>query len=249
MPQSFRTWTALTALCVLSACTVLTNGVTPFESTPNPSRQSTQAFQPDLSQRTPGLDVSHFQGTSINWSDLKNEGLAFVMIKASQGVSSPDPEFRNHVAGSDSVDLPTGAYHFFQPGDGGVPQADFFLQTIAGYSLELPPVLDLEGAPTPADLKEAIAFMDQVKAQTGCQTVLYVDEANYRLIAPLLASDQPVWLAAYTRTLPSTGLPPTLWYWQHTSRGDYTGVSGNVDSDWFFGAPDDLKSLGCSGAG
>ncbi|WP_299610715.1 glycoside hydrolase family 25 protein [uncultured Tateyamaria sp.] len=233
------------AALALSGCDMLTTALTP---TAQP-QQSAQPFKPDLSLKTPGLDVSHFQGTDISWSDLKTEGIAFVMIKASQGVSSPDPEFTNHVAGADSVDIPTGAYHFFQLGDPGVAQADFFLKTIAGQSLELPPVLDLEGAPSEAGFKAALDWMTHVKTQTGCQPVLYIDEANYRVMAPMLDATQPIWLAAYTPTLPGTGLPPNIWYWQHTSQADYTGVSGNVDSDWFFGTATDLATLGCAGTG
>lgn len=204
-----------------------------------------QAYSPDLSKRTPGFDVSHFQGDDIDWSAVKAGGSVFVFAKATQGVSTPDDDFTDHVKGANSVGLPVGAYHYFQTGDDGVAQADYYLSTIAGQSLQLPPTLDLEGALTEADFDQAAAWLDHVKTATGCQPLLYIDMSNYTQFAAKLATDQPVWLAEYASTLPSDG-PPVLWFWQYSETGTVDGISGEVDADWFFGAVDDLAQLRCA---
>lgn len=202
-------------------------------------------FTPDPSERTPGFDVSHFQGTNIDWNAVKAGGSSFVFAKASQGISSPDKDFTQHVAGANAVDLPVGAYHFFQTGDDGVAQAEFFLKTVAGQALQLPPTLDLEGTLTQEDYKQAVAWMSHVKEVTNCQPLLYIDLSHYKALAPMIPPTQPVWLAEYSSSLPSEGLPPTLWFWQYAETGRVDGVPGDVDADWFFGSASDLSKLRC----
>ena len=170
------------------------------------------------------------------------------MAKASQGQNTVDADFAAHVTGANSVGIPIGAYHFFQLGEPAAPQVEHFLKTIKGKSLQLPPALDLEGSPSDADFKAAAEWMESVAQRTGCQPLLYIDLSNYRAMKAqnVLSSRQPVWLAAYTRTLPAAGLPDDLWFWQHSYTQTVSGIDGHTDTDWFFGHPSDLASIACS---
>src|SRR5665647_483511 len=58
-----------------------------------------------------GIDVSHWNG-SINWPQVKNSGIAFAYIKASDGNDSIDPLFSTNVESARATNLPIGAYHY-----------------------------------------------------------------------------------------------------------------------------------------
>ncbi|MEM9853683.1 MAG: GH25 family lysozyme [Pseudomonadota bacterium] len=203
-------------------------------------------FAPDPGQETPGIDISHFQGTNINWSELANGEVAFAIMKATEGASYVDPDFAAHVKNADAVNLPVGAYHFFSSGVSGAEQAEHYLKVIAPAGLSLPPVLDFEGSMSSKDYDEAVIFLDIVKKRAGCGAVLYIDDSHYKVMSAKLESGQPIWLAAYTSRLPDIVPASELWFWQHSERGTFDGVGGDVDSDYFFGSPRDLKKIKCN---
>lgn len=58
-----------------------------------------------------GIDVSRWQG-SIDWKQVREAGISFVFIKASQGSSLEDPKFAENVQGAKAAGLLVGAYHF-----------------------------------------------------------------------------------------------------------------------------------------
>ena len=45
-----------------------------------------------------GIDVSHFQG-NINWASVKNGGIDFVFVKATEGVDFVDSKFTTYMPG------------------------------------------------------------------------------------------------------------------------------------------------------
>ena len=214
------------------------------------TRADDAQFVPDLNLRTPGIDMSHYQGLTIDWAQVKSDGIAFVMAKATEGEHTLDADFAGHVTGANGVGIPVGAYHYFRLGQPAAPQAQYFLNTIAEKSLQLRPALDFEGAPSEADLREAVEWLRLVAEETGCQPVLYIDFTNYSTMASLnlVPANQPVWLASYARDLPSHGLPDMLWFWQHSSSQSVTGIDGYTDTDWFFGRATDLAATGCAEA-
>ena len=62
---------------------------------------------------TPGLDISHYQGT-INWTQLAADpqGYKFVFMKATEDTNYTDPTFTTNLAGAKSVGIMAGPYHF-----------------------------------------------------------------------------------------------------------------------------------------
>src|SRR5581483_7236413 len=58
-----------------------------------------------------GIDVSHYQGT-INWTSVKNSGVSFAFIKATEGLTIKDQDFDANWAGAKAVGIVRGAYHF-----------------------------------------------------------------------------------------------------------------------------------------
>jgi hypothetical protein len=63
-----------------------------------------------------GIDVSSYQGT-IDFNSLRAAGLSFVMSKATEGLTYSDPTFAYNFAGTASIGLVRGAYHFAHPSE------------------------------------------------------------------------------------------------------------------------------------
>jgi fibronectin-binding autotransporter adhesin len=133
--------------------------------------------------RAPGVDVSHFQGsTGISqdaWNQMASEGKAFAFIKATEGLTGPDDAaMANNVARATSAGILNGVYHFAHPENrpstaGAVMEADHFL-SYAGANIgpgHLRPVLDIEGNAsllTASALTDwVIAFSNEVVAMRG----------------------------------------------------------------------------------
>jgi GH25 family lysozyme M1 (1,4-beta-N-acetylmuramidase) len=67
-----------------------------------------------LAQRPLGTDVSGYQ-PSINWTTVKNAGVAFAWAKATEGTGYINPYFTTQEAGATGVGIYIGAYHFARP--------------------------------------------------------------------------------------------------------------------------------------
>jgi len=67
-----------------------------------------------MAQRPLGTDVSGYQ-PSINWTTVKNGGVAFAWAKATEGTSYTSPDFASQESGAKGVGIPMGAYHFARP--------------------------------------------------------------------------------------------------------------------------------------
>jgi hypothetical protein len=72
-----------------------------------------------------GIDVSSYQST-----DYGTSGLAFVLVKATEGTSYVNPRHAAQVSHGRSAHLVVGHYHFARPGSVGA-QASYFLKHAA----------------------------------------------------------------------------------------------------------------------
>jgi GH25 family lysozyme M1 (1,4-beta-N-acetylmuramidase) len=79
-----------------------------------------------------GIDVSHFQ-QKINWEEIMQAGLRFAYYKATQGVSSTDPNYQNNRSGAEASGIYNGAYHFYMAADDPVKQAQHFLSSLNAF--------------------------------------------------------------------------------------------------------------------
>lgn len=193
-----------------------------------------------------GLDVSGFQPTTIDWGKVAASGVSFVIVKATDGLGSPDPHFAAHVAGASAAGLRCGAYHYLHPRHGkpqdAAAQADEFADRYLGAGCELVPAVDCEDTGnegvTPAEWLEAIrACTAQLEVRVGCKPMLYSYPAFWASLGPTLAGATDLaacmlWWAQYGVSAPHTPAPwaPKLpAVWQYTDKGVVPGVPGHVD--------------------
>jgi GH25 family lysozyme M1 (1,4-beta-N-acetylmuramidase) len=199
---------------------------------------------------TEGIDVSHWQGT-IDWSRVRASGKRFAYIKASESTSFVDDRYAINRSRAKAAGVLVGAYHFARPdGSSGdaVAEADHFIRTAAPVKGELIPVLDLEvsgGLSDAALASWAKTFLDRVHARTGVRGAIYDSPSiwrNYAGDSNILAVNgyKVLWIAHWT-TASSPSLPADNWgnngwtFWQYTSDGTVSGISGRVDLNRYKG--------------
>lgn len=198
-----------------------------------------------------GIDISNFQGGTITWSAVKQDGISFASILQTDtnGDGSPfvNPYANTQVLGARAVGITCGGYHFARPGVSISQQVDRFVgQLEANHLLDtgcLQPTLDMEVldphsnplVSTPPD--EFVAeFKHRFTAATGTGLIVY---ANLTWWNTLLHPDQWaddrtwLWLALYNGQPADTGgwTHPRLAIHQSTSHGAVPGFMGFVDRD------------------
>ena len=196
-----------------------------------------------------GIDVSHHQG-DIDWDELRHaeigsEPISFIFIKATEGKSIIDENFKTNFSQAKENGLIRGAYHYYHPEVTAEEQVEHFINNVNLRGGDLPPVLDVEdkGALTTEELQNGVKTW-LIKAETHYKVkpILYT---NYKFKKTYLDTQEfreyPYWIAHYyVDTLAYKG----AWkFWQHTDRGRVDGIKGYVDIDVYNGSMYDLRQL------
>jgi lysozyme len=173
-----------------------------------------------------GIDVSN-HNPSIDWSIVKNSGIYFAFIKATEGASFVDPTFATNWSKLKTVGILRGAYHFFRPTKDPLVQANNFIQTVSNVleSDDLPPVLDVEktkedydaeekGKPGPwlnISLSERLdrvkKWLDAVEKVTYKKPIIYTSPAFWQEVMcdSQAFTDYPLWIANYVSPADNPG--------------------------------------------
>ncbi|TKG63093.1 glycoside hydrolase family 25 protein [Prauserella endophytica] len=182
-----------------------------------------------------GFDVSRWN-TITDHAALAASGVTFGWAKISDGIPG-----RNvgpwHVAPLRNVGIKMGGYHFARTHTAPEVQVSAFIRELDTYNaLDLPPVLDLEGAAEhgftvdttqgrAAAKNFGVEFL-QGLAAAGFRPALYMNEYFATQLKPwewgvprLL-----LWVANYSRR---PQVPHTVW--QRSQTGRLPGVSGDID--------------------
>lgn len=205
-----------------------------------------------------GIDVSKWNKT-VNWTSVKNAGIEFAFVRTSYrgtetGKLAKDETAATNMTGAAAAGVKVGAYIFSQAitKAEAVAEADYLLQTVKGYNITMPLVFDFEyyagGRLSKAKLSRraqtdiCLAFCDRIK-EAGYTPLVY---ANYSMLkddlyASEITAKYPVWLARYNSTASYDG---EYDFWQYTSEGKVSGISGNVDMNYWYIKPGDNMLFG-----
>jgi GH25 family lysozyme M1 (1,4-beta-N-acetylmuramidase) len=211
--------------------------------------QGVPAFAAAVTQ-TPGLDVSHYQGT-INWANVKSLGAKFAYIKATEGTTYRDPYFSTNYLQAYNQGIIRGAYHYARPDvSGAVTQADFFASHGGAWSadgLTLPGVLDIEwgtasqggdcyGLSQSAMVQWILSFSDEYHAKTTRWPVIYTATSWWSECTGNrgdFSSTNPLFVARYAS---SVGTLPYNWsyqtIWQYADSGAFPGDQDRFNGDY-----------------
>ena len=193
-----------------------------------------------------GIDTSHWE-SDIDWTKVA-QTQKFVFCKATEGLYYKDPDFKKDIQAFHDNGMLVAPYHFFRSGYDTLRQINFFLETIAGMPMDMPPVIDIEENKVVygwANYQSAIKLaLQTIEAATGKRPIIYTNKYYWGFTGnPVWAKDYPLWVANY-----GTMLQPTLpvgwdkWtFWQYSEAGRIDGVPyDGVDLNYFNGTYDDL---------
>lgn len=191
-----------------------------------------------------GVDVSHYQGT-IDWKVLESQGIDFAYIKATEGSSHTDKNFKKNWQSAFDTAILTGAYHFFSFDSQGDTQLLHFTNTVPVSERMLPPVVDFEFY---ADKKNNPPDADTVTAQLTImlkgleeyyhmKPIIYATEDSFNMYLKGRFTDYPLWIRnVITKPDPAVG---DWLFWQYTNREKLSGYSGEeafIDMNVFHGS-------------
>ena len=197
-----------------------------------------------------GIDISHHNAGDIVWDSLyvltdkrgktiRDHHLAkdirpvsFVFIKATEGVSMVDKDFKRNWQDAGRSGLRRGAYHFFRSSKDGEAQARLFIKTVGDLRFkDLPPVLDIETIHGGGSMKklneEALKWLETIEGHYGKKPIVYTGSSFARdWLSKRITDNYPVWIAHYEKDRPDFD----GWtFWQFTDKAVVKGVPGPVD--------------------
>ena len=185
-----------------------------------------------------GIDVSHWQG-DINFKKVKEAGVDFAYIRIGRGNGiGEDPvldeKFERNIEGFNKVGIPVGVYYYSNSNSikDSEKEVKWILKHIKKYRVDLEIVFDWENF---NDFQEydlsfynlneiAKAFKQEVE-DNNYNYLLYSSKNNLETI---WNSNQPVWLAHYTKQTTYSGKYKV---WQLCDNGKVDGIKGHVDLD------------------
>ena len=192
-----------------------------------------------------GIDVSSYQG-NINWASVKASGVEFAFIRVGYrgyetGRLCVDPKFTQNITAAQKVGLKCGVYIYSvaKTVQEAVQEANFVMEAVKNYKLDLPIVMDYEhqtdraaGLSKAQRTNNILAFVETVQ-KAGYKGCLYTGYWYYNnLLEPSRLKSVPLWIAYYTENPDKVKNLQYSW-WQYTSTGKINGISGNVDCNIF----------------
>lgn len=205
----------------------------------------------DTTEYIHGIDVSHHQDT-INWDKVKEYGVTFVFVKATEGIDYLDTMFTFNWANVDNENMIRGAYHFYESDDDPVVQAKWFVDHVKNFEAVLPPVIDVERAGhekvTVEEYQNKLkVHLKEVERLTGQQPIIY-SSPNFatKYLSDDVFGNYKLWIAEYGVEQPKI---PDPWqnqgwnFWQDSFRAKVPGVPKQVDRNRFVGKFSDLVAM------
>ena len=198
-----------------------------------------------------GIDISHHQGR-IDWGKLKDHGMIdkfpvrFIMIKATEGATQTDENFRDNFYQAREYGFTRGAYHFYSVHTPARKQAEHFLKQVKLENGDLPPVLDVEHKPknqTDDEFKASVLeWLDIVEKHYNVKPIIYTYyKFKTRYLNDSIFDQYPYWIAHYY--VDSVTYQGQWKFWQHTDVGRLPGIKGDVDFNIYNGSYYDLRQM------
>lgn len=182
---------------------------------------------------TIGVDVSSYQA-DIDMEKLKEQNIAFIYIKATEGSSSQDDRFAENWKNAEEASLLSGAYHFFSYDSEGKTQAENFIKTV-GKDIKgrLIPVVDVEyygdkekNPPVKEDVRRELkTYLSVIENEYGVKPMIYTRADIYQYYLKGEFDEYKKWISSLYTPL-SLNYKDNWYIWQYYNRGVLEGYSG-----------------------
>jgi len=201
-----------------------------------------------------GIDVS-VHNDYVDWNAVAADGIEFTFIRAGgkywvSGENYADGQMKTNIERAQAVGIKTGVYFYSQAitVEEAIEEAEYTLDLIKGYNMQMPVVIDFEyasdggltgrlyeakksGKIDKRDMTDiCLAFCETVE-KAGYDAAVYANASMLGddLYADEISAKYDIWLAHYTTQSDYEG---EYSYWQYTDKGTVNGISGNVDMNY-----------------
>lgn len=171
------------------------------------------------------VDVSEWQPTSIDWADLKANGIKAVVVRIGHGTTR-DTNAADHISNATKAGLIVHVYHYYEGVDGELQYS-----VNNAKSLNVQPnvyyFLDMEGTIAGSWSSIFESFRKQWSAY-GWNTGLYCSLSNYAKFDDATLTKQGVyrWIAAW-----GSDQPASADMWQYDSKTGLGSYTSALDKD------------------
>lgn len=238
--------TTLAALFITCSIAFASNAVVDSKTYTHPS-------QFDNCMVIDGIDMSYWQNSrgSVDWDKVKRQGIDYALIRIgytnlNSFTMNKDDYFEANYQGAKDAGIMVGVYYYSCATTMAEAQkeANYVLNILDGRNLDMPVIYDFEYAgriktqykSRAQSTSNALAFL-KVIADSGYEPMFY----SYRNIMDpnespkvnmnLIENKYKVWIAQYYTDI-SYSRP--FEFWQYTSSGSVTGLSGPIDCNFWY---------------
>ena len=201
-----------------------------------------------------GIDVSKWNG-DIDWVQVKEAGIQFVVIRAGYGYTT-DKKFKRNIEGAIENDIHIGIYWFSYActTNMAIEEARVCADIIEPYKneIDLPVYFDFEYDSVNYARKQGVyisrslstnmadAFCSTIKSY-GYEAGIYtnLDFSNNYFVRSVLEKWE-IWIAQWTKT--NTYKKTDYSMWQYSDSGYVKGIQGKVDMNYYYGDKDEKKN-------
>ncbi len=186
-----------------------------------------------------GIDISHWQGDNIDFTEVKDDGIDVVYIKVAQGSDYEDPAWKTNYSGASDAGLSVGFYHYVTATstDEAATQAKYFYDLIKDTTYEGYPVMDFESFSdlTDDEINEiATTYLTTLSELVGTTVAIYSDSSNADTLWDASLNVYPLWVAAYSQSDPDIGNWSDWAGFQYSDTGTVNGIdSSDIDLNYF----------------
>ncbi|WP_029904397.1 glycoside hydrolase family 25 protein [Prevotella sp. 10(H)] len=197
-----------------------------------------------------GVDVSH-HNPILNWESVLEQGITFAYMKATEGTSHEDRNYRYNYQLARGTNIKVGSYHFYTFGLSGKEQAQHFLKIAKFGSGDMIPAIDVEHSPANIYSKDKDyikGVIDELKLlenelyeHFGVNPVIYTNKDCYKLYIKGNFPDNLIWMCDLHNE-PSDDIKNWR-IWQFSHKGELPAVEGHIDLNYYRYSFQDFKEL------
>lgn len=184
-----------------------------------------------------GIDVSVHQGT-INWASVAPQ-IDFAILRIGWEYTL-DTQFANNAAGCNANGVPFGVYiySYAESEAEAVAEAEFVISALKNYDVDLPIFFDIEDevhkALSASTIQNIVkAFCDTIR-DAGYEPGLYTFLSWFNsYFGGSYYNSLPKWVAQVGTS--SCSYAKGLTMWQYSWTGSFSGISGDVDCNYYYG--------------
>ncbi|MDO5521453.1 MAG: GH25 family lysozyme [bacterium] len=202
-----------------------------------------------------GIDVSKWNG-NIDWKKVKAAGVEYAIVRVSYTTSTTaEKYYKKNIEGAQAVGIPVGVYTYSMATteEKAKQEAEYVLNLIKGYKLQYPVAFDIEDkvqakqGKTKAGIEKNTNLTKtfcEIIENAGYKAMIYTGcsfSRDYLNMEDLTAYDW--WIAHYGSDEEYTHYTgkyhygskcnyPKTRFWQYSSLGTLSGVSGRFDMNY-----------------